>query len=164
MIWSTWPAGTCSICRSAQAAPARRQRARNAPLLPGRSESVVRGSPKAHRPRRPGANGRGTRPSCRAEVGPLCAVPQKRTDSLRPGANGRGTRPSCRAEASPLCAVPQKRTDSLRPGANGRGTRPSCRAEASPLCAVPLPQEHTGAPRLPAPGRATNSTACGRKS
>jgi hypothetical protein len=30
--------------KSAQAAQARRQRARNAPLLPGRSESVVRGS------------------------------------------------------------------------------------------------------------------------
>jgi predicted ABC-type ATPase len=32
-------------------------------------------APKAHRPRRPGANGRGTRPSCRAVTSPLCAVP-----------------------------------------------------------------------------------------
>ena len=28
---------------------------------------------KAHRPRRHGTNGRGTRPSCRAEASPLCA-------------------------------------------------------------------------------------------
>jgi plasmid maintenance system killer protein len=28
---------------------------------------------EAHRPRRPGTNGRGTRPSCRAEASPSCA-------------------------------------------------------------------------------------------
>jgi len=51
----------------------------NAQKRTGRSESVVRGSIRAHRPRRHGANGRGTRPSRRAEASPLCAGPQKRT-------------------------------------------------------------------------------------
>ena len=58
----------------------------------------------AHRPRRPGANRRGTRPSRRAEASPLCAHQSKAHRPRRPGANGRRTRPSRRAEASPLCA------------------------------------------------------------
>ena len=104
------------------------------------ADDPVKGRPggfKAHRPRRHGPNGRGTRPSCRAEASPLCAYSFKAHRPRRHGPNGRGTRPSCRAEASPLCAYFFKAHRPRRHGSSGRGTRPSCRAEASPVCAVP---------------------------
>ena len=41
------PSPTARLIKSAQAAEARHQRARNAPLLPGQSESVVRGFKKS---------------------------------------------------------------------------------------------------------------------
>ena len=63
---------------------------------------------EAHRPRRPGTKGRGTRPSCRAEASPSCASSKKAHRPRRPGTKGRGTRPSRRAEASPLCASSKK--------------------------------------------------------
>jgi len=44
---------------------------------PQAAQAVVRDSIKAPRPRKHGANGRRTRPSCRAEASPLCAVPWK---------------------------------------------------------------------------------------
>ncbi len=44
----------CAFLRSAQAAQARRQRARNSPLLPGRSESVVREFLRRRRSEQPG--------------------------------------------------------------------------------------------------------------
>jgi len=40
-------------------------------------------SSKAHRPRRHGANGRGTRPSCRAEASPLCACFSKVPERIK---------------------------------------------------------------------------------
>jgi hypothetical protein len=94
----------------------------------------ARGS-KAHRPRRPGTNERGTRSSCRAGASPLCAWFKEAHRPRRPGTNERGTRPSCRAGASPLCAWFKKAHRPRRPGTNERGTHSSCRAEASPLCA-----------------------------
>jgi hypothetical protein len=129
---STGALSSTSDCvRSGRAAQARHQRAKNSHLPPGRSESVVRGSIKAHRPRRLGTNGRGTRPSLPGRSESVVRGSIKAHRPRRPGTNGRGTRPSRRAEASPLCAVPEKKNRFAR-----RLIRPGHTAGSPRLCPV----------------------------